>query len=66
MYKRQPQARRGDATLHLKPGEELVAFAGVDQAEVRLQAAEVVFVGFGIQAAAERWDELERRRQALG
>lgn len=54
-----PVARRGEATLHLKPGEELVAFAGVDQAEVRLQAAEVVFVGYGIQAPEYQWDDFK-------
>ncbi|MBK9516102.1 MAG: M28 family peptidase [Anaeromyxobacter sp.] len=39
-------------------GEDLVAASGQGSGEVRLEA-EVVFVGFGIQAAAERWDDYQ-------
>ena len=52
-------ARGGGQTLPLAPVEELVAFAGVDQPEVSVRGAEVVFVGYGIQAPEFQWDDLK-------
>ncbi len=52
-------ARHGGETLDLRPVEDLVAFAGLDQPELRVQDAEVVFVGYGIQAPEFQWDDLK-------
>jgi len=53
------RARRGAESQELKPLEDLVAFAGVDQPEVQVQGAEIVFVGYGIQAPEFDWDDLK-------
>lgn len=51
---------RGDERLELRCFEDFIAFSGVQQEEVRLQAAEVVFVGYGIVAPEYDWDDYKR------
>jgi len=38
-------------------GEEFVAFSGVQESEARIDDAELVFVGYGIQAPEYAWDD---------
>ena len=40
-----------------KPGDNFVAFSGVQKPEVRIEDAEVVFVGYGIVAPEYQWDD---------
>jgi Zn-dependent M28 family amino/carboxypeptidase len=49
--------RKGDATLDLKPFEEVITFSGSDNPAPRIDAAEVVFVGYGIVAPEYGWDD---------
>ncbi len=39
------------------PGENLVAFSGVQKPEAKIEDAEIVFVGYGIVAPEYRWDD---------
>ncbi len=39
------------------PGEDLVAFSGVQKPEAKIEDAEIVFVGYGIVAPEYRWDD---------
>jgi Zn-dependent M28 family amino/carboxypeptidase len=47
----------GERRLELRSGDDLVAFAGVQRPEARLQNAELVFVGYGIVAPEFQWDD---------
>jgi peptidase M28-like protein len=40
-----------------KPGDNLVAFSGVQGTEAKIEDAEIVFVGYGIVAPEFRWDD---------
>jgi Zn-dependent M28 family amino/carboxypeptidase len=40
-------------------GDEYMIMAGAQQPEISVQDAEVVFVGYGIQAAEENWDDFK-------
>lgn len=40
-------------------GDEYMLMAGAQQPEISVQDAEVVFVGYGIQAAEENWDDFK-------
>lgn len=46
-----------DDTLRLKSLEEFVAFSGVQQQIAEVKDAELVFVGYGIQAPEYQWDD---------
>ncbi len=39
------------------PGENFVAFSGVQRPEAKIEDAEIVFVGYGIVAPEYRWDD---------
>ena len=39
------------------PGDNLVAFSGVQKPEAKIENAEIVFVGYGIVAPEYRWDD---------
>ncbi len=41
------------------PGENFVASSGVQAAEAKVEDAEVVFVGYGIEAPEYRWDDFK-------
>jgi Zn-dependent M28 family amino/carboxypeptidase len=47
----------GGEKQELRLSEDYVAFSGVDQAEARIDGAEVVFVGYGIVAPEYGWDD---------
>jgi Zn-dependent M28 family amino/carboxypeptidase len=49
--------RRGEDRVQLRFPEDYVAFSGETSEEVRLDDAEVVFVGYGIRAPEFRWDD---------
>jgi Zn-dependent M28 family amino/carboxypeptidase len=51
------RVEHGAEALELRPLDDYVAFSGVADAEARLDAAEVVFVGYGIVAAEFEWDD---------
>ena len=40
-----------------EPGENFVAFSGLQKPEARIEDAEIVFVGYGIVAPEYRWDD---------
>ena len=46
-------------TLSLRVPEEAIASSGTAAEETRLEAAEVVFVGYGIQASEYAWDDFK-------
>jgi Zn-dependent M28 family amino/carboxypeptidase len=48
---------RGNEKVELRFLEDYVATSGVETGEVRLDAAEVVFVGYGIEAPEFQWDD---------
>ena len=50
---------RGGKTLELRRTEDFVATSGVQSAEASLAIAEVVFVGYGIQAPEYGWDDFK-------
>lgn len=50
---------RGRESLALKNIEEFIGTAGVQKPEVKLSDAEVVFVGYGIQAPEYQWDDFK-------
>ena len=56
-----PQMRfsRGEQSLQLRHLEEVVAVAGDEAARTALEGAELVFVGFGIQAPEYAWDDFK-------
>jgi Zn-dependent M28 family amino/carboxypeptidase len=39
------------------PGENFVAFSGVQKPEAKIEGAEIVFVGYGIVASEYQWDD---------
>ncbi len=49
--------RAGDRTLSFAWWDEYIAASGVQQPRVSVEDAEVVFVGYGIVAPEERWDD---------
>jgi hypothetical protein len=49
------QSSRG--TAEGKPGDNFVAVSGVQKADVKIENAEVVFVGYGIVAPEYQWDD---------
>ena len=50
---------RDDKKVDLKFYEDYVAMSGVEAPEVRLDQAELVFVGFGIVAPEYQWDDFK-------
>jgi len=56
-----PQVRisRGEQSLQLRHLDEVVAVAGDDATHTALESAELVFVGFGIQAPEYAWDDFK-------
>jgi Zn-dependent M28 family amino/carboxypeptidase len=50
---------RGGDGVDLRVREDYVAYAGAARAESRLDAAEVVFVGYGIVAPEYQWDDFK-------
>jgi len=49
--------RRGQQDLRLKYRDDFIAFTGVYEPVVQVRNAEVVFVGYGINAPAEQWND---------
>jgi Zn-dependent M28 family amino/carboxypeptidase len=49
----------GGETVTLDNGEEFIAASGVQEETATIDAAEVVFVGYGIQAPEYEWDDFE-------
>ncbi|HEY5774682.1 MAG TPA: hypothetical protein VIS57_01240, partial [Xanthomonadales bacterium] len=47
------------ASVSYRFGDEYMIMAGVQQPEISVQDAEVVFVGYGIQAPEENWDDFK-------
>ena len=50
---------RGGDGVDLRLSEDYIAYAGAAQSESRLDAAEVVFVGYGIVAPEYQWDDFK-------
>ena len=50
-------ARSGSSEEHFKFREEFIGFSGLQEENVEVANAEVVFVGFGIQAPEQKWDD---------
>lgn len=53
------EGKAGSAPLTLRPQTDTVVEAGVEQEAVQLKGAEVVFVGYGITAPEENWDDFK-------
>lgn len=53
------QFSAGKKSLALKPLEEFIGVAGEQKADIALDNAEVVFVGYGIQAPEYQWDDFK-------
>ncbi|HLA77664.1 MAG TPA: M28 family peptidase [Vicinamibacteria bacterium] len=51
------QAGSGGGSLNLRLLDDFIAFSGLEQPEVAVTNAEVVFVGYGIVAPEYRWDD---------
>jgi Zn-dependent M28 family amino/carboxypeptidase len=51
--------RRGDEALTLKQWDEFIVSSGVQQERAAVEDAEVVFVGYGIQAPEYDWDDFK-------
>jgi len=51
--------RRDGRSLALENRSDFVAVSGVDQPQAALDGAEVVFVGYGIQAPEYQWDDFK-------
>jgi Zn-dependent M28 family amino/carboxypeptidase len=51
--------KKGDKSVTVKSYDEFIAFADVPKEEVKLEDAEVVFVGYGIQAPEYKWDDFK-------
>ena len=57
-----PQAwsfRSGDDSLSLQWDDEFIAASGIQSERAEIEDAEVVFVGYGIQAPEHRWDDIK-------
>jgi Zn-dependent M28 family amino/carboxypeptidase len=52
-------AAENGSTINYHFGDEYMIMAGVQQAEISVQDAEVVFVGYGIQAPEQDWDDFK-------
>jgi len=52
-----PTLRGPGGSLTLRPPEDAIVGSGVQQAGARIDDAEVVFVGYGITAPEQRWDD---------
>jgi Zn-dependent M28 family amino/carboxypeptidase len=50
---------RGEQTLHLAHWDEYIASSGVQEETSRIENAEVVFVGYGIEAPEYGWDDFK-------
>jgi Zn-dependent M28 family amino/carboxypeptidase len=50
---------RGRDKLHLQERTDFVAMSGVDGLQARLDDAQLVFVGYGIQAPEYQWDDFK-------
>jgi Zn-dependent M28 family amino/carboxypeptidase len=50
---------REDATLELASGSEFMAFSGVQAQRAGIADAEIVFVGYGIEAPEYDWDDFK-------
>ena len=48
-----------DRDLKLKYYDEFVAFPGVQKDKIQIKDAELVFVGYGIQASEYKWDDFK-------
>jgi hypothetical protein len=48
---------RGSTDLELKFGSEFIGFSAIQQERTKIQNAEIVFVGFGIVAPEQGWDD---------
>lgn len=48
-----------DATVSFSFGDEYMIMAGAQQPEISVKDAEVVFVGYGIQAPEENWNDFK-------
>jgi Zn-dependent M28 family amino/carboxypeptidase len=53
------QFRAGDKTLELKRHDDLVFASGKAQDHVAVENADIVFVGYGIQAPEYQWDDFK-------
>ena len=51
--------RQDGQTLDLKRWDEFIAASGVQEPAARIDGAEVVFVGYGIQAPEYQWDDFK-------
>jgi Zn-dependent M28 family amino/carboxypeptidase len=51
--------RQGEKSLELKRHDDFVFAAGKAQPQVKLDDAEVVFVGYGIEAPEYKWDDFK-------
>ena len=51
--------KRGDQVVNLKHHDDMMLTSGLQQAEVNVKDAELVFVGFGIQAPEYQWDDFK-------
>ncbi len=49
----------GDRTIDLKRSDDYIAASGVQAPRAELRDAELVFVGYGIQAPEYRWDDFK-------
>jgi Zn-dependent M28 family amino/carboxypeptidase len=54
-----PSFRHGAQTLTLKPFVDCVVAPGLQQPEISLRDAELVFVGYGITAPEQKWDDFK-------
>jgi len=50
---------RDGASVSYHFGDEFMIMAGIQEPEISVQDAEVVFVGYGIQAPEENWDDFK-------
>jgi Zn-dependent M28 family amino/carboxypeptidase len=51
--------RRGEESLALKRHDDYVFTSGIAKPEVAIDSAEIVFVGYGIQAPEYQWDDFK-------
>ena len=51
--------RKGGQTLDLKCWDEFIAASGVQEPAARIDDAELVFVGYGIEAPEYQWDDFK-------
>jgi len=52
-------ASSNDTSVSFSFGDEYMIMAGAQQPEISVENAEVVFVGYGIRAAEENWDDFK-------